>query len=58
MTSFYDYDDPDYCPETSDGVHCGHWHDGDQCCACGLYGPEPEDYEGPGEFTPAEEDPW
>jgi hypothetical protein len=24
--------------------------------ACGQYGPEPEDYDGPGEFTPIEEE--
>ncbi|HLI38889.1 MAG TPA: hypothetical protein VKV80_16355 [Streptosporangiaceae bacterium] len=29
---------------------------GAQCCACGQYGPEPEDYDGPGEFTPIEEE--
>jgi len=30
------------CAETSDGEHCGDWHEGGQCCACGLYGPDPE----------------
>jgi len=28
------------CPETSDSQHCGHWHDGEKCCACGQDGPE------------------
>jgi hypothetical protein len=28
------------CPETSDGQHCGHWHDGERCCACGQAGPD------------------
>jgi hypothetical protein len=44
-----------YCPETSDGEHCGCCY-GAQCCACGQYGPEPEDDDGPGEFTPIEEE--
>jgi hypothetical protein len=37
-----------YCPETSDGEHCGCCY-GAQCCACGQYGPEPEDFEGTAE---------
>jgi hypothetical protein len=28
------------CPETSDSQHCGHWHDGGKCCACGQSGPD------------------
>ncbi len=31
------------CAETSDGQHCGDWHDGGQCSACGLLGPGPDE---------------
>lgn len=35
-----------FCLETSDGLHCGHWPDGERCCACGQSGPEPDgDYD-------------
>jgi hypothetical protein len=44
--SGYDrHDEPepeDICPETSDGEHCGDWHEGGRCGACGQYGPDPE----------------
>jgi hypothetical protein len=47
MTGFYDEHQatggPGYCPETSDGGHCGHWHEGGRCCACGQHGPAGED---------------
>ena len=31
------------CAETSDGEHCGDWHDGGRCGACGLLGPGPDE---------------
>ena len=31
------------CPETSDGQHCGDWHHGGKCCACGQFGPDPDE---------------
>ena len=31
------------CVETSDGEHCGDWHEGGRCGACGLYGPDPDE---------------
>ena len=33
------------CPETSDGQHCGDWHEGGKCGACGQTGPDPDDDE-------------
>jgi hypothetical protein len=31
------------CPETSDGQHCGDWHEGGKCGACGQTGPDPDE---------------
>jgi hypothetical protein len=31
------------CPETSNGQHCGDWHGGGKCMACGQDGPESDD---------------
>ena len=31
------------CPETSDGRHCGDWHEGGKCGACGQTGPDPDE---------------
>ena len=39
---------PDYCPQTSDSRHCGDWHEGGRCGACGLTGPGPDDEPGHG----------
>ena len=24
-----------FCPDSSDDIHCNHWHDGEPCCYCG-----------------------
>ena len=34
------------CPETSDGQHCGDWHEGGKCGACGQTGPDPDEDQG------------
>jgi hypothetical protein len=38
-------DAEDICPETSDGMHCGHYYDPSDrsCCACGQVNWELED---------------
>lgn len=50
LTVYPDHEPPGHggepearCPETSDGEHCGDWHDGGRCGACGQYGPDPEE---------------
>jgi hypothetical protein len=44
------------CPETSDGQHCGDWHEGGKCGACGQAGPDPDEDQA-GEPEPAPYDP-
>ena len=31
------------CPETRDGQHCGDWHEGGKCGACGQTGLDPDE---------------
>ena len=43
------------CPETSDSAHCGDWHEGGRCGACGQDKPEPEDEPEPDDYDPGPE---
>jgi hypothetical protein len=47
------------CPETSDGQHCGDWHEGGKCGACGQTGPDPDEGQAeepePGPYDPGPE---
>lgn len=31
-----DEDFDDFCPDSSDDLHCNHWYDGEPCCYCGT----------------------
>jgi len=44
------------CPETSDGQHCGDWHEGGKCGACWQTGPDPDEDQA-GEPEPEPYDP-